>query len=837
MIPLSATTIAFFLTTAIALTTTTAASNLLASLLNEEANALLSSRWWSGQDITKHCNWSGIVCNEAGSITAISTPWNYSLSGHCLWDINVTAFPNLVHLDLSEMQICGEIPAEIGGLMKLAHLDLSHNYFTGQVPITIANLSQLVMLDVSYNYMSGGTPQELGVLKKLVTLDLSVNNFIGTIPSSLSQMTSLTHMNLSSNKLDGELPSTLVNLTQLVMFDVSYNSIHGGIPYQFSSLMGLMHLNLSCNQLSGELPTTIANLAQLVAFNVSFNSIVGVIPQELGNLKNLVTMDLSGNKFNGSIPSSLGNLIQLQNLDLSQNDISGSIPLEIEHLINLKFLDLSNNKISGVIPEQLFANLTLLQNLHLSHNNITGLIPSWIGKLYKLQVLNISHNRLEGSIPLGILIHCNYVQLSYNSLNGSIPTQIGNLTYLDLSYNNLVGQIPEALESVSHMDLSYNSFDDTCCHFCASRYGHEMLIGNNNERPGHLCKSIAPFFNLTEQIVIYIAIGCLICACCIGGGHYIYRDRHGKFENKDRRTIRNGDLFSIWNYDGKIAFEDILKATEDFDIKYCIGTGAYGSVYKAQLPSGKCVALKKLHKTESENESFYRSFCNEVKVLTDIRHRNIIRLYGFCLHNKCMFLVYEYMERGSLFYNLVSDIEAEELNWRKRVTIIKDIAYALAHMHHHCTPPILHRDISSNNILLNSELQAFVSDFGAARLLYHDSSNQTLVVGTFGYIAPETMMGTHPRELISCLSKPYTQNMMVKDILDARSSLPSLRKDMQDVVLVLTLALACLRPHPKSRPSMQQVANEFSVSKGPMHFNLCDISINQLKNEEIYAIR
>ena len=82
-----------------------------------------------------------------------------------------------------------------------------------------------------------------------------------------------------------------------------------------------------------------------------------------------------------------------------------------------------------------------------------------------------------------------------------------------------------------------------------------------------------------------------------------------------------------------------------------------------------------------------------------------------------MFLVYEYMERGSLFYNLSIDMEAQELNWSKRINIVKGIAYGLAHMHHDCTPPIVHRDISSNNILLNSELQAFVSDFGATRLL------------------------------------------------------------------------------------------------------------------------
>jgi serine/threonine protein kinase len=101
-----------------------------------------------------------------------------------------------------------------------------------------------------------------------------------------------------------------------------------------------------------------------------------------------------------------------------------------------------------------------------------------------------------------------------------------------------------------------------------------------------------------------------------------------------------------------------------------------------------------------------------------------------------MFLVYEYMERGSLFCVLSNDVEAVGLDWTRRVDIIKSIAHAISYMHHECVLIIVHRDISSNNILLNSKLEAFVSDFGTARLLDPDSSNQTLVAGTYGYIAP-----------------------------------------------------------------------------------------------------
>ncbi|KAK8524787.1 hypothetical protein V6N12_029642 [Hibiscus sabdariffa] len=105
-----------------------------------------------------------------------------------------------------------------------------------------------------------------------------------------------------------------------------------------------------------------------------------------------------------------------------------------------------------------------------------------------------------------------------------------------------------------------------------------------------------------------------------------------------------------------------------------------------------------------------------------------------------MFLIYEYMARGSLLRVFANDVEAVELDWIKRVKIIKDTASALSYLHHDYHPPVVHRDISSNNILLNLDLEACISNFGTARLLDPDSSNQTMLVGTYGYVAPVTYL-------------------------------------------------------------------------------------------------
>ncbi|KAB2011423.1 hypothetical protein ES319_D09G019300v1 [Gossypium barbadense] len=241
--------------------------------------------------------------------------------------------------------------------------------------------------------------------------------------------------------------------------------------------------------------------------------------------------------------------------------------------------------------------------------------------------------------------------------------------------------------------------------------------------------TILYYINIFLPIAIFFTFSIL--------GYFLFSRFNLKNNRVGVQPTKNGDLCSIWNYDGKIAYEDIVAATEDFDFRYCIGVGGDGSVYRAQLPCGKVVALKKLHRLEAENPAFDKSFRNEIKFLTEIRHRSIVKLHGFCLHRRSMFLIYEYMERGSLFCNLRDEVEAMEMDWTKRVEIIKGIAHALSYLHYDCSPPIVHRDISSNNVLLNSSFEAFVADFGTAKMLDLESSNQTIIVGTCGYVAPE----------------------------------------------------------------------------------------------------
>ncbi|XP_060672017.1 MDIS1-interacting receptor like kinase 2-like [Ziziphus jujuba] len=194
-------------------------------------------------------------------------------------------------------------------------------------------------------------------------------------------------------------------------------------------------------------------------------------------------------------------------------------------------------------------------------------------------------------------------------------------------------------------------------------------------------------------------------------------------------------FFQACSHNGRKVHEEIVEATENFSSEYCIGVGRFGSVYKALLSTGQVVAVKKFH--ENGGVAGKEAFNSETNVLTGARHRNIIKLYGFCSHARHSYLVYEFMDRGSLASILSDNVKALELKWTKRLTVVKDLANALSYMHYECCPAIIHRDISSKNVLFHDEYEAHISDFGSAVTLDPESSNWTPFEGTFGYSAPE----------------------------------------------------------------------------------------------------
>ncbi|KAK9266424.1 hypothetical protein L1049_012444 [Liquidambar formosana] len=762
--------------------------------------------------------------------------------------VTKTGLMSLKNLLLSQTGLGGLIPSEIANSKNLVILALDGNHFFGRIPPSLGNLSQLQTLLLCENQLSGQIPQNIGTLSKLTNLFLFKNRLSGLVPKEIGNLSSLTALHLAENNFSGQLPQQVCRGGKLVNFSAAFNNFVGPIPITLRNCQSLFRVRLEHNRLTGRIDQDFGVYPNLRYIDLSYNRLQGELLPNWGECRNLSLLNIAGNMIGGKIPDEIVQLNQLRSLDLSSNQLSGAIPANLGELSQLSYLSLQDNKLSGQIPVGI-GGLSNLETLDLSTNMLTGPIPYQIGDCSKLRHLCLSKNLLNGMIPyqIGNLVHLqDLLDLSYNSLTGEIPAQLGKLTSLEklnLSHNNLTGLIPASLGdmvSLSSINLSYNSLEGPLPDSNVFHSASLEDLTNNRD----LCGAIqglqpcnASYTKRDSQngdkvvIVVVASLVSTLFLVFVFVGIYVF---FVPKKPRPQRISTTGNPFSIWNYNGKVVYEDILEATKDFDDMYCIGVGSSGRVYKVELPSGQVVAVKKLSSmTEDMEIEHMRSFKNEVAVLMEIRHRNIVKLYGFCSHESHTFLVYEFMERGSLANILSSDEGAKELDWVKRVKVVKGVAHALSYMHHDCTPPIIHRDISSKNVLLSSELGAHVADFGTARFLKPDLSNWTKIAGTYGYIAPEfaytmvvtekcdvfsfgvlaleVMMGKHPGELICYVHSSVDQNIHLKDLLDPRLSLPTDQKMVDELAFLEKLALSCLHDNPQSRPSMQFVSQQLEM--------------------------
>nr|XP_040249063.1 probable leucine-rich repeat receptor-like protein kinase At1g35710 [Aegilops tauschii subsp. strangulata] len=727
---------------------------------------------------------------------------------------SINSLPALSVLNLTYNQLTGKIPSEIGDLQSLKLLDLSFNGFTGHIPASLGNLTMLTDLFIHQTMVSGPIPKEIGRLVNLQTLQLSNNTLSGMIPKSLGNLTHLNILYLFGNQLSGPIPQELDRLVHLQSLALHSNDLSGPIPITITNLTKMDTLFLYTNQITGPIPLELGILLNLQFLDLSNNQISGSIPDSIGNITKLVVLQLNENQITGSIPQEIGNLINLEILNLSSNQLSGSIPTRIEKLSSLGYLDISRNRLSGLIPEEL-GGCMKLQSLKINNNNFSGSLPGAIGNLAGLQImLDVSNNNLSGVLPqqLGKLQMLEFLNLSHNQFSGSIPSSFASmvsLSALDVSYNNLEGLVP-TVRLLQNASASW---------FLPNK----GLCGNFSGLPP--CYSTPATAHKKGKILglllpIVLVMGFSIVAAIV----VIIILTHKKRKPQESANAEARDLFSVWNFDGRLAFDNIVRATEDFDDKYIIGTGGYGKVYKAQLQDGQMVAVKKLHQIEEELDD-ERRFRSEMEILTQIRQRSIVKMYGFCSHPAYKFLVYDYIQQGSLHRTLENEELAKELDWQKRIALAIDVAQAISYLHHECSPPIIHRDITSNNILLDTSFKGFVSDFGTARILKPDSSNWSALAGTYGYIAPELsytsvatekcdvysfgvvvlelVMGKYPRDLLDGSLSNGEQAMMVKDILDKQPTTP-ISTEENSLALLIKLALSCLESSPQARPTMRE---------------------------------
>ncbi|KAL0009211.1 hypothetical protein SO802_010713 [Lithocarpus litseifolius] len=289
--------------------------------------------------------------------------------------------------------------------------------------------------------------------------------------------------------------------------------------------------------------------------------------------------------------------------------------------------------------------------------------------------------------------------------------------------------------------------------------------------------------------------------------------------------------------------EELKKATNNYDETLIIGRGGFGTVYKGILPDNRIVAIKK---SKTVNENQIEQFINEILVLSQINHRNVVKLLGCCLETQVPLLVYEFIPNGTLFEYIHHESKASTISWETRLRIATETAEALSYLHFAASPPIIHRDVKSSNILLDGTHTAKVSDFGASRLVPLDQTQlATMVQGTLGYLDPEYMQTSQLTEK----SDVYSFGVVLVELLTGKKALSfdrseeerslaiyfiSTLKDnrlfeilekhivkegkAEQLKEVSNLSKRCLRLKGEDRPSMKEVATELEgLRKMEMH--------------------
>ncbi|KAL2941416.1 hypothetical protein RDABS01_029766 [Bienertia sinuspersici] len=512
-------------------------------------------------------------------------------------------------------------------------------------------------------------------------------------------------------------------------------------------------------------------------------------------------------------------------IKLGDMGLLGQFPLGIQNCTSLTTLDLSGNGLNGSLPSDISKYIGFVTELDLSDNNFTGRIPE-------------------------LLANCSYlndINLDYNHFSGQIPLNLGSLSRIksfSVANNNLSGQVPHFTSPTIRISSDSYANNPGLC-------GEPLApCGSQNKKPrlpyiaGGAAGGLTLIIVLTGIAFVYISKMKVI--------RRKQDDPEGNTWAKRMKRTKAVKVSMFENFVSKMSLDDLMKATNSFSNNNMIGSGRMGTMYKATMPDGTFLTVKRLQDSQKTEEQFL----SEMKTLGSVKHQNLVPLLGYCMVKKERFLVYEHMVNGNLYDWLhPSEDETKRLEWPTRLKIAIGAAKGLAFMHHNCNPRILHRNISSKCILLNEEFDPKLSDFGLARLMNPiDTHLSTFVNGEFGdlgYVAPEypkTLVAT-PKgdiysfgvvllELITGEKPTRVSNApeTFKGSLVEWVSLLSENNDLHyaidkslfdngvdsELSQFIKVACKCVSPMPKERPTMFEVYQLLRAIGEKYHFTVDD---------------
>ncbi|KAM0843536.1 hypothetical protein ACQ4PT_057643 [Festuca glaucescens] len=765
-----------------------------------------------------------------------------------------------VHVDFSCNQFSGSL-ASISDNSSVAstlqYLNVSHNLLSGAVfasdPTPL--FDSLEVFDASYNALSGNVPS-FNFMISLKVLRLQNNNFSGSIPEALFRETSmvLTELDLSCNQLTG--PIRRVTSVNLKYLNLSCNSLQGTLPITFGScsfvdLSGNMlsgnlsvvrtwgdyveMIDLSSNRLTGTWPDESTQFLRLTSLRISNNLLAGELPTVLGTYPELIAIDLSLNQLHGPLPKNLFTAVKLTYLNLSGNSFTGTLPLSNSVTSNSTSIDLS------VLPVQ----ISNLSSVDLSNNSLSGSLPSGISGLSGLALLDLCLNNFTGKIPTSItkLKHLMYIDLSSNHFDGSIPDGLpDDLVEFNVSYNSLSGSVPSNL--LKFPDSSFHP-------------GNELLVlphsGSRNGESGGKKHGMKRGILIALIVCVVVFVTGIIVLLLIhwkisswkssekGKGQSKHpvtqgQDAHRRAETPssetrdvslgsspsteyggvplpgsglerhhetqevdqpigsiatlkdstqssmpalissppDARAHHHHSILRVHSpdklvgdlhlFDNSVLFtaEELSRAPAEI-----IGRSCHGTSYKATLDNGYVLTVKWLREGFAKSK---KEFSREIKKLGSVKHPSLVSLRGYYWGPKEheRIIISDYVDATSLstYLSEIEERNLEPLSVSQRLDIAINIAGCLDYLHNERVIP--HGNLKSSNVLIqDSSPSALVTGYSLHRLMTPiGMAEQVLNAGALGYSPPEFASTSKPCP--SLKSDVYAFGVILLELLTGR---------------------------------------------------------------------
>ncbi|KAH7568970.1 hypothetical protein JRO89_XS06G0082500 [Xanthoceras sorbifolium] len=590
----------------------------------------------------------------------------------------------------------------------------------------------------------------------------------------LCVFSNVTEIRLGGMNLGGNLGDSLGDFESLINIDFSNNHIGGTIPSNLP--VTIRNFSLAGNQFTGNIPESLSSLTQLLDLQLNNNLLSGGLPDAFQQLTGLINMDVSANNLTGQLPPSMANLAALKTLHLQNNKLSGFLNVLQDILLN--DLNIENNLFSGPIPDKLLTipifrkdgnpfNTTIIPSPPVAlppspaeapssgeapGNQADG--PSAIEIPKSLRARKLSTTTLViwvaviGASVLFALGVCLFMWRCCKSSQRSRDAERNNVDAYkgvgEKSNDNKASLRPSSrvekvtIEPVVQVQDGYGLDGRRMVTSQVPQDEQVIIVMRTAELPPPPLP-----FPLVEKVMVKPLAPAQVATKSHPSMHL------------------NSSSVSVFT------IASLQQYTNSFSEDNFIGQGMLGSVYRAELPDGKLLAVKKLSTTASRRQSD-EEFLELVSRISELRHANIVELVGYCNEHRQRLLVYGYCANGTLHDLLHVDKESHKMfSWNMRIRVALGAARALQYLHEGCEPPIVHRNFKSANILLDEKLAVHVSDCGLAPLLSSGSTSELSgrLLTAHGYSAPEFESGSY-----TCQSDVYSLGVVMLEILTGRTS-------------------------------------------------------------------